>query len=132
MKLFTRNFLMQYIFSIVIFICLDMVWISQVAQSMYRSALGPILTPEPRWVPALAFYLIYILGLWFLAIRSSSKAKEAALRGAVLGLTAYGTYALTGMALFNGWTWSLTLFDCGWGIGLSALVAYLTRKIMVD
>ena len=54
--------------------------------------------------------------------------QHAGLRGGVLGLTAYGTYALTGQSLFAGWGWSLTFVDCAWGMVLSAVVAYLTTR----
>lgn len=132
MKLFTRGFLIQYTFCAILYICLDMVWISQVARQMYVNTLSPILTGQPAWVPALIFYVIYPFGLWFLAIRPSTKAGDAGMRGAVLGLTAYGTYALTGQTFFAGWIWSLTFADCAWGMLLSAVVAYLIRKLPVS
>lgn len=128
MKFLSRNFLMQYTFVAVVFMSIDLLWISMVARKMYIDQLSPILSGQPAWVPALLFYFLYAFGLWFLAVRSSTRTEHAAMRGAILGLTAYGTYALTGQALFAGWGWSLTLVDCAWGTVLSAGVAYLTRK----
>lgn len=132
MKLLSRRFLMQYTFAIVLFLCLDLAWISLIARQMYIDKLSPILAGQPGWLSALMFYFVYIFGLWFLAIKPSIKATHAAARGAILGLTAYGTYALTGQTFFAGWTWSLTLADCAWGILISATVAYLTTRFFPD
>lgn len=130
MKILSRNFIAQYAFTVVVFLSLDSLWIYFVARHMYMNMLSPILAPQPGWVAALCFYLVYSFGLWFLAIKPSNKASDAALRGAILGLTAYGTYALTGQSLFAGWEWSLTLADCAWGAILTGTVAYLTRKVL--
>jgi len=129
MRILSRNFITQYAFTAVIFLSMDSLWIYFVARHMYLTLLSPILSPQPGWVAALAFYLLYSFGLWFLAIKPSHKPSDAALRGAILGLTAYGTYALTGHSLFAGWEWSLTLADCAWGAILSAGVAYLVRRL---
>jgi uncharacterized membrane protein len=129
MKLLSRYFWIQYTFCAVIYLCLDLLWVSQIAKPMYINTLSPILSGQPAWIPALIFYLLYTFGLWFLAIRPSLKAEDAALRGAVVGLTAYGTYAFTGLTFFTGWTWSLTLIDCLWGMLLSAFVAYVTYRL---
>jgi uncharacterized membrane protein len=128
MHILSRRFLTQYAFTAVVFLCIDLTWIALVAKKMYINTLSPILAGQPAWVPALAFYFIYSFGLWFLAIKSMNNPNHAAVKGAVVGLTAYGTYALTGQSLFAGWGWSLTFVDCAWGMVLSATVAYLTTR----
>lgn len=114
-----------YLMTALLFLFIDLSWIFLVAKSMYMATLPSLLTTETAWLPVLIFYLLYPAGLLYLAINAANTARTAALRGAVLGLTAYGTYTLTAQALFAGWTWSLTLADCAWGTVLSATVAYL-------
>jgi uncharacterized membrane protein len=49
--------------------------------------------------------------------------KAAAWRGAILGLTAYGTFDLTNLAIIQGWTLAVTLVDITWGMIASALAS---------
>lgn len=129
MHILTRRFVYQYTMALLLFLTIDSLWIYFVAKNLYQDSVESILAVNPQWLPALIFYVLYSFGLWFFAIRSSGKANNAAIRGAILGLTAYGTYALTGQALFQGWEWSLTLADCAWGALISATVAYITVKL---
>lgn len=114
-----------YLITGVLFLIIDLCWILLVARSMYIDAIPSLLTTNTSWLPVVAFYLLYPAGLKFLAIDHAPTAKTAALRGGVLGLTAYGTYCLTAQALFTEWTWTLTLADCAWGTVLSGSVALI-------
>ena len=63
-------------------------------------------------------------GLVFLAVRpalASGRAGDAALNGAVFGLVAYGTYALTNQAIMKVWTPLMSASDMAWGAFASAL-----------
>ena len=44
-------------------------------------------------------------------------------RGAVLGLVAYGTYDLTNMATLKQWSVKITLIDMAWGSFVTAVTA---------
>ena len=48
---------------------------------------------------------------------------EALLRGAVLGLAAYGAYDLTALSVVRNWPLKLSLIDLAWGAVLSAAAA---------
>jgi len=51
---------------------------------------------------------------------------QALLRGALLGLIAYGTYDLTNLAVMKGFTTKIAIIDMIWGTVLTGTVAALT------
>eukprot|EP01035_Chromulina_nebulosa_P054601 gene54601-74809_t len=71
------------------------------ANTLYKPTLGDMLAPAFRPVPAVLFYLIYVAGLTFFAIRPGLAAGSlgtALAYGAGFGLVAYATYDLTNQA----------------------------------
>jgi uncharacterized membrane protein len=120
-------YLIAYGASAALFLALDACWIAFVGVKAYRAAIGEImLQGQIRIAPAIAFYILYIAALVILAIRpalQSGSWVEAALLGAVLGLAAYGTYALTDQSILKVWATQLTLLDMAWGAAVSAAAA---------
>lgn len=115
-----------YIASLLTFMALDAAWLMLVAIGQFQMLLGPILLPQPNLGAAAAFYLIYIGGLVFLAVRPALQLRSmgtAVSHGAVVGLTAYATFDLTSLAIIKGWTLDLALIDMAWGTALSAVAA---------
>ncbi len=105
---------------------IDSVWLAIMASRLYRPTLGDMALEGVRWPPAIAFYLLYPAGLVILAVLPAVKAgqlSQAALYGAVLGISAYGTYDLTNHATLRLWSWQFTLVDMAWGTLLSAIAA---------
>jgi len=104
----------------------DLVWIGVVARNLYQGQLGPLLLDSPRWAVAVAFYLLYIVGIVVLAALPgyvNGSLAEAAWRGALLGLVAYATYDLTNLATLKGWSTLVTVADLAWGAVLTAIVS---------
>ena len=82
-----------------------------------------MLAPTFRPVPAVLFYLVYIAGLTFFAVRpalASGSLGTALLYGAAFGFVAYATYDLTNQATLKNWSTVLTVADLAWGTVLSA------------
>ena len=123
--------LRAYVASFFSFLVLDMIWLTVIAFEIFQSEVGGILRAEPNLLAAGAFYLIYILGLLILVIKPAvqqGSLVSAAWRGAVLGLTAYGTFDLTSLAVIQGWTVKAAVVDMIWGlVGTSsaAVVGFL-------
>ena len=123
--------LRAYVASFFSFLVLDMIWLTVIALEIFQSEVGGILRAEPNLLAAGAFYLIYILGLLILVIKPAvqqGSLVSAAWRGAVLGLTAYGTFDLTSLAVIQGWTVNAAVVDMIWGlVGTSsaAVVGFL-------
>ena len=120
-----------YAVTAVVFLLVDGTWLALVAQPMFMKEVGALLRSEPNIAAALAFYLLYPVGLTALAVSPSTSFGGAALRGAILGLTAYATFDLTNLAVLNGWTVKIAIFDMAWGTfvsGLAAAVGFRFRR----
>ncbi|RZA16327.1 MAG: DUF2177 family protein [Proteobacteria bacterium] len=105
---------------------LDYVWLTTMMGPLYQRVLGPILAPEPNMIAAVAFYLVYLVGIVWFAVRPALESgdwKSAALNGALFGLFAYATYDLTNMATLKVWSLQLTLIDMAWGAALTVTAA---------
>jgi uncharacterized membrane protein len=73
-----------------------------------------------------AFYLLYPAGLVFLALSTGPQSlSEAAVRCAVVGLVAYGTYDMTNLSTLKGWGVGLSLLDTAWGAIVSTVAGTL-------
>lgn len=115
-----------YVASLIAFLVLDAIWLSLSYRHLYKPGLGPMLRDAPMLAPAIAFYLLYALGITVL-ITAAAPADSSAIRalglGALLGLVAYGTYDLSNLATLRGWPVMLTIADMGWGAIVTALSA---------
>ena len=115
-----------YVGSGLAFAAVDFVWLSTMTDRLYKPVIGPIMAPKPDMVAAVAFYLIMIGGIVFLAIAPALKEgawTRAALNGAVLGFVAYATYDLTNQATLAAWDVKLTVMDLIWGTFLTTVAA---------
>ena len=75
---------------------------------------------------AIFCYFFIILGLNYLVIQKNNNLTDAF----ILGLTTYGIFEATNMAIFNKWNLSgYALLDIVWGGVLYATTTYLTDKI---
>lgn len=121
-----RSLLAAYVVSLAAFLCLDAVWLSQVALGLFQRQLGDVLRPQPLLAPAIAFYILYVAGVVWLAVRPAlveGDGRIAASNGAVLGLTAYATFDLTNLAVIERWTLSLAALDLAWGTVATCVAA---------
>jgi uncharacterized membrane protein len=121
-----KRSLVAYLATLIALVAVDFVWLSSMAERLYRPVMGDMLAAEFRPVPAIAFYLIYAAGLVYLAVRPgllSSSLRSAVCSGAVVGFTAYATYDLTNQATLINWSTTLTLADLCWGTLLSAIAS---------
>ncbi len=115
-----------YIGSGVAFAAVDFVWLTTMTDRLYKPVIGPIMAPKVDMTAAVAFYLIMIGGIVFLAIAPALKEgawTRAALNGAVLGFVAYATYDLTNQATLAAWDVKLTILDLIWGTLLTTVAA---------
>jgi len=120
------RFMLIYAATALVLFPLDAIWLGYVARDYYASRMGDLLTPQPRWIFAAAFYLFYVAGVvWFAILPNLSGASlvTTALTGAALGFIAYGTYDATNLAVLRGYPASLALVDLVWGTVLTAVSA---------
>jgi uncharacterized membrane protein len=116
------------------FLGLDAVWLSTMADRLYRPALGNLMADKFALGPAAAFYFLYVAGVVGFAVApavASGSATGALLRGAALGLVAYATYDLTNQATLRAWPWSVTLADMAWGTVATGLAAWAAAAVLL-
>lgn len=106
-----------YVVAAIVFGGLDALWLGWAGPNLYRPALGDLLAPTFRLAPAGIFYLAYLGGMVWFAIRPgiASGLPAAALNGALLGALCYATYDFTNQATLAGWPGYVSAIDVCWG-----------------
>jgi uncharacterized membrane protein len=119
-----KRYLGTYISILFTFLCVDGIWLGFVAGDSYREAVGHVMRNDfPIW-PWVVFYLVYVGAILYLAVSVSSTKKHSAIRGAILGMAAYGAYNLTNYSIIIDWPLAITLQDWLWGTALTAVSAF--------
>lgn len=127
-----KAMLLSYVLALVPFVAIDVVWLGLLARRFYRANLAGLMRNRLKAGPALAFYLLYPVGIAVFCVQpgvAGAGAGTAALRGALLGLVAYGAYDLTNWATLRDWPARLSLVDMAWGTMLTAVAASLATWI---
>ena len=115
-----------YALTVPVFFLIDLLWLGVIARHFYRKELGFILADRVNWTAAVVFYLIYIAGIVFFAVRPALAAQsfsQALYLGALYGFFTYATYDLTNMATIENWPLKIVIVDIIWGICLCLAVA---------
>lgn len=116
------------------FLLIDLAWIGFFLGDVYKAQLGDMMLDAPNVVPAGVFYVAYIAGILYFAVRPAfheARIGPAVFNGALLGALAYGTFTLTNYAIFANWSLVLALSDIAWGAFLtsaSAAIGYLAAR----
>ena len=124
-----RSAVGQYLVAAVVFLALDLVWLSLVAQGLYEHFLGDLLADSPNAAAAFAFYAIFVAGLVYFVIAPAvheQSARTAFVRGAAFGLITYATWDLTSLAVIEGFPVGIVPIDMAWGTFLAAAVSTTT------
>ena len=115
-----------------ILFAIDLVWLGLVAKQFYRTRLGDLMRPDPRWGAAVLFYLLYVAALLVFAVQPGlerASLGRATVLGAGLGFICYATYDLTNLALARGFPTIVAAVDIAWGTVLSAGVAAVAYRL---
>ncbi|MBI1685124.1 DUF2177 family protein [Caulobacter hibisci] len=116
-----------YLTTAVVFLALDAVWLTQMAERLYRPHIGALMADKPNLPAAVAFYLIYIaavLGLAILpALRPDGGWQRLLTSAALFGFAAYATYDLTNQATLKTWSTVVTVADMAWGAFVTTAAA---------
>jgi len=115
-----------FICALILFILIESIWLRLMSHSFYQAEIGHLLKPNPNFVAAVLFFLLYVLAICYFVIYPQST-ETSLIRvfsmGALLGLAAYGTYDLTCLALFKGFSVKVAVVDTLWGGFLTGTVA---------
>ena len=124
------RFLLMLLVSLAAFLALDAVWLTLMAQLLYRPAIGHLMREGFDLGAAALFYLVYGTGMVTFVILPARHMRQALLRGALFGLVAYATYDLTNQATLRDWPWAVTLADLAWGAFVTGMACATARLVV--
>ena len=120
------DFIIRFIVAGAFFAIIDGIWLSFVANKFYRSQIGSLLLDKPNLPAAIAFYVVFLVGLVVFVINPAMQSNDwrvALGLGALFGFVTYATYDLTNLATLKGYPLTLTIVDLAWGTVLTASVS---------
>jgi len=125
------KWIIAYIAAAVSFGVLDAIWLRWAGPNFYRPNLGELLAEDFRMAPALVFYVAYIAGIVWFAVRPglTGGLGAAALNGALLGALCYATYDLTNQATMKVWPVHITVVDIIWGAFATCIAATIAAFV---
>ena len=127
--------LIAYAVTALVFLALDAIWLTTMADRLYRPALGRLMLDRFELAPAVAFYAVYLVGVVVFAVMPGLERRRATTAlglGALLGLVAYATYDLTNQATLRDWPWRVTLADLCWGTLVTGVAAAVGCRVTIS
>ena len=128
------HYFYAYLTSLGVMAVLDAIWLGFIAPAFYKKYIGFIMAESVNWMAAVAFYLIFILGVTIFVVypgwQQSYPLIKVALLGGLLGLVTYATYDLTNQATLKNWPAIVTGVDLLWGTVLTASVSVVSVLIL--
>ena len=119
-----RNIIL-YLATLLVIVPLDFLFLGVVAKGLFTSQVGDMLGTV-RLVPAILFYLLYVVGiLIFVSGSPGAVTQSTLLYGALFGFFCYMTFELTSMSLLKHWEWTVVFVDVAWGTFVTAVVSTL-------
>ena len=130
------KYAIAYGLAAIIFGAMDAVWLNWAGPNLYEPTIGELMADDINLGAAGAFYLLYLAGMTWFAIKpglESGKAASALLNGALLGALCYATFDLTSQAVFKIWATHISIMDIAWGAfatgTTSAIATMATLKL---
>lgn len=117
------QYIYLYLLTFVFFFAIDFVWLTFIASKFYATKIGHLMADKPKLIPALIFYLIFVVGIIIFAVLpgyTSRNIWQSILLGGFFGMLSYATYDLTNLATLKKWPLSVTIIDIIWGTSVSA------------
>jgi uncharacterized membrane protein len=113
-----------YILTFLVFLAIDAVWLLVISKSFYSKEIGHLMAEKALLLPALIFYLLFVVGVLVFAVVPGYEAQSLSktlMLSALFGLMTYATYDLTNLATLRDWPIKVTIIDIVWGTSLSTL-----------
>ena len=115
------RYLALYLTTLVVLMALDYLFLGVLAKGFFVAEVGDMLA-EVKPVPALLFYLVYVVGvLIFVSGGQAANWPSTLSYGALFGLFCYATFDLTCLALLKHWSWAVAALDVTWGAVVTAV-----------
>jgi uncharacterized membrane protein len=121
-----------YLLSLPIVFIFDMLWLGIFAKDYYAKLMSPLVKVQFYWPAVIAFYLLYIVGIFVFAVYPGVIEKNLSktlIYAAMFGFFCYMTYDVTNLAVVKNWPVQLVFVDILWGIILSTFTSLVAYKI---
>ena len=118
------KYIIAYLATAATFLICDLLWLGFVARDFYRSQYGPLMADPIQMLPAIAFYVLFVLGVVIFVVApalATGRIFDAVLYGFLFGLIAYATYDLTSLAIIKDFPVRAALVDMIWGGVVTAI-----------
>ena len=131
-----QPYIASYVAALVVFLVVDIAWITTVMHPIFQRQLGNFLLETPRMGAAALFYPLYVAGILYFAVlpaEASGLWSIALVNGLLIGFLCYGTYEVTNLATLKGWSYRMLAIDVAWGMVLTAttaLVGYIALGLL--
>jgi len=120
------TYIYLYLLTFLVFFAIDFIWLKFVATKFYSTKIGHLMASKPKLVPALIFYLIFVVGIIIFAVLPGYESQniwKTIFLGALFGMLSYSTYDLTNLATLKNWPTSVTIIDIIWGTSVSVITS---------
>lgn len=124
--------LLLYFSTLAICFGIDLLWLGVMNSRFYKIQLAGLMSDKINWLPAILFYILFIIGLLLLVVLPAIDRGSwirAMLLGGLFGMVAYATYDLSNLATIKNWPVIVTIVDIIWGTVLSAILALISYFI---
>jgi uncharacterized membrane protein len=124
-----NRYVVLYLATLIVLVPIDFLFLGFVAKGFFVAQVGDMLG-DIRPVPAILFYLLYVLGiLIFVSASAGATSQSTLLYGALFGFFCYATFELTSLSLLKHWTWPVVMMDVTWGSFVTAVSSTLGLMI---
>ena len=121
--LFTLQFVKTALASAVIFICLDLLWLSVVARRIYFKQLGYLAQIRndrvkfilPVGLLAQCIIAVGLAAMITVSLQIDNRLMVSVPFGGFCGFVIYATYDLTNLSFVKKWPVPITIIDIAWG-----------------
>lgn len=118
------KYILLYILTFIVFLAIDAVWLLVISKNLYSKEIGHLMAEKALLLPALIFYLLFVVGVLIFAVIPGYQAQSISktlMLAALFGLMTYATYDLTNLATLRDWPIKITLIDIVWGTTISTV-----------
>jgi uncharacterized membrane protein len=117
------HYVTLYLTTLIVLMALDFLFLGILAKGFFVAEVGDMLG-EVKPLPALLFYLLYVVGvLVFVSGGMAATPGSTLLYGALFGLFCYATFDLTSLALLKHWSWAVAVLNVSWGAAVTAVAS---------
>jgi uncharacterized membrane protein len=117
-----NRYVVLYLATLAVMTGLDFLFLGVLAKGFFVAEVGDMLG-EVKLVPAVLFYLLYVVGILIFVSADARGPHSTLLYGALFGLFCYATFDLTALALLKHWSWAVAIADMSWGAAVTAVAS---------